>query len=58
MAEQPTWKKNKTAYNITYTREHYARVVMNVKPEVKERLQANAKAAGMTLTDYRLDRCL
>lgn len=43
---------NNNKYIDRYKKEHYGRVTIWLPKEVKERWQAKAKAAGVTLTEY------
>lgn len=55
MSGLPNWKKNKKTYDAAYRAEHYTRIVIDVPPEEKARLQEKAAARGMTLKGYILD---
>lgn len=48
-------KEQKAAYDARYKREHYSRVVIDLRPEVKGRWQAFAEARGATLTQTVID---
>lgn len=50
MTEKKKFDQKK--YIQDYNREHYARIEIKCKPEIKEKLKERADAAGMTLNQY------
>jgi uncharacterized protein (DUF1778 family) len=56
MAEEK--KFNQSKYIQAYMKEHYSRIEIKCKPEIKEQLAAKAKAAGLTLSQYLIKKGL
>lgn len=42
----------KTEYDMKYRLEHYARIVLDLKPEMKDRWKKSADKEGKTLSQY------
>lgn len=51
-------KFDQSKYIQQYMKEHYARIEIKCRPEVKQELAAKAKAAGLTLSQYLIKRGL
>ena len=45
-------KFDQSKYIQAYMKEHYARIEIKCRPEIKEELMRKAKAAGLTLSQY------
>lgn len=56
MTEKKKFDQKK--YIQAYNKEHYARIEIKCKPEIKEELKAKADAAGLTLNQYMIKRGL
>ena len=56
MAEEK--KFNQSKYIQAYMKEHYARIEIKCRPEVKQELAAKAKDAGLTLSQYLIKKGL
>jgi uncharacterized protein (DUF1778 family) len=57
MAEKAE-KFDQSKYIQAYMKEHYARIEIKCRPEIKQELAAKAKAAGLTLSQYLIQRGL
>ena len=51
-------KFDQKKYIQQYNKEHYARIEIKCKPEVKRELVARAKAADLTLSQYMLKKAM
>lgn len=51
-------KFDQSKYIQAYMKEHYARIEIKCRPEIKQELAAKAKAAGLTLSQYLIKRGL
>ncbi len=45
-------KFDKNKYNSNYSKEHYARFSVDVKPEIKERIDNYCKEAGISKAEF------
>ena len=51
-------KFDQSKYIQQYMKEHYSRIEIKCKPEIKEELMRKAKAEGLTLSQYLIKRGL
>ena len=51
-------KFDQSKYIQRYMKEHYSRIEIKCKPEIKEALTEKAKAAGLTLSQYLIKKGL
>ena len=56
MADEKKFDQNKYIQN--YVKENYSHVHFTCLPEIKQELAANAKAAGLTLSQYLIKKGL
>lgn len=51
-------KFDQSKYIQRYMKEHYSRIEIKCRPEIKKELAAKAKAAGLTLSQYLIKKGL
>ena len=51
-------KFDQSKYIQAYMKEHYARIEIKCRPEIKDELMRKAKAEGLTLSQYLIKRGL